>query len=53
MQKLKLDLHSLLIEKVALPKGDADNETDYWNQCFMDTGEDVVKRAKGVATEVW
>ena len=50
---MKLDLHSQLIEKIVLPKGDPDNETDYWNQCFMDTGEDVVKKAKKVGAEVW
>ena len=42
-----------LIEKMQFPKGDPDNETDYWNQCYMDNGEEVVKKAKDIGKKVW
>lgn len=48
-QKLKLDLKSKILDIVELPKGDKDNDTDYWNQFFTDSSEDPLKHSEIVS----
>ncbi len=51
-QKLKLDLKAPIIDKIDLPKGDKENDTDYWNQFFHDTNEDRMKKIDKLSFEV-
>jgi hypothetical protein len=51
-QKLKLDLKCKILDIVDLPKGDKDNDTDYWNQFFTDSNEDRIKHSEAVAKSV-
>lgn len=48
-QKLKLDLKSRILDIVELPKGDKDNDTDYWNQFFTDSNEEPLKHSELVS----
>ena len=38
-QKLKLDLRSPLLDKVIIPQGDKENDTDYWSAFFGEQHE--------------
>jgi hypothetical protein len=40
------------LDIVDLPKGDKDNDTDYWNQFFTDSNEDRIKHSEAVAKSV-
>jgi hypothetical protein len=51
-QKLKLDLKSPLLDQVVLPKGDRDNDTDFWSAFFHDSHEDSVKKLEKVTVEI-
>ena len=39
-QKLKLDLKSPMLDQMVFPKGDKDNDTDFWSAFFNDQHED-------------
>ena len=51
-QKIKLDFKSALIDQVVMPKGDKENDTDFWNQFFVDTHEESIKKIHKISGEV-
>ena len=35
-----------------MPKGDKENDTDFWNQFFVDTHEESIKKIHKISGEV-
>lgn len=51
-QKLKLELRSPLINGVNVPKGEKENDTDFWNVFVSDTHGERLKKANEIGDKV-
>ena len=41
-----------MVDQVVLPSADKENDTDFWNQFFMESHEDKVKKLDKLTAEI-
>ena len=51
-QKLKLDLKSPILDQMVVPKGDKQNDTDFWSAFFNDQHEGSIKKLEKAAGDI-